>query len=174
MRAARLLCVALAALSIGLATAALAVGAPSGPPADQLVAPAASAPSEGPVAVPEPDAKALAYYRSGNVLWWLGQAFGVGFPLLLLVSGFGARLRSLAARIAPHWLATAAIYAVFYRALDWLAARPLGFYGGYLRPHAYGLSNQTLGKWLRDSSIDLAVTALVGALLAMGLYAWLR
>ena len=48
------------------------------------------------------------------------------------------------------------------------------FYGGYLRPHAYGLSNQTLGKWLRDGSIDLGVSTLVGVVLAAGLYAWIR
>jgi Zn-dependent protease with chaperone function len=128
----------------------------------------------GPVPVPEPDAKALAYYRSGNVLWWCGQAFDVAFPLLLLATGFSARLRDVAARIGRHWLLAAAVYAVFYRALEWLAARPLGFYGGYLRPHAYGLSSQTFGKWLRDGAIDLAVSALVGGALAAGLYAWIR
>jgi STE24 endopeptidase len=132
-------------------------------------------PSEsGPVAVPEPDAKALAYYHSGNVLWWCGQAFGAAFPLLLLATGFSARMRDAAERIGRHWLLAAAVYAVFYRALDWLASRPLGFYGGYLRPHAYGLSSQTFGKWLRDGAIDLAVSAGVGALLAAGLYAWIR
>jgi Zn-dependent protease with chaperone function len=126
------------------------------------------------VAVPVPDAKALAYYRSGNVLWWAGQAFGLAFPLLLLATGFSARMRDAAARIAPHWLATATLYAVFYRVLDWVASRPLGYYGGFVRPHAYGLSNQTFAKWLRDSSLDLGVSALVGALVVMGLYAWLR
>jgi Zn-dependent protease with chaperone function len=169
-----------AALALWLtlaAGAALAVGAPSGPPSELLAAPAApaaSAPGDALVTVPEPDAKALAYYRSGNVLWWLGQAFGFAFPLLLLATGFSARMRDAAARVAPHWLGTVAVYSVFYRALDWIVARPLGFYGGFLRPHAYGLSNQTFAKWLRDSSLDLAVSALVGAVLAMGLYAWIR
>jgi STE24 endopeptidase len=164
----------LAAFLCGLTAAALAAGGPSGPPSE-LAAPAASPPADGgAVPVPEPDARALAYYRSGNVLWWLGQAFGAAFPLLLLATGFSARMRDAAERIGRHWLLAAAVYAVFYRALDWLAARPLGFCGGYLRPHAYGLSNQSLGKWLQDSAIDLAVSALVGAVLAAGLYAWIR
>jgi Zn-dependent protease with chaperone function len=168
-----LLLVALASL---LGAAALAASAPSGPPADSLVAAAASPPgaATAPVPVPEPDAKALAYYRSGNVLWWLGQAFGVAFPLLLLATGFSARMRSAAARVAPHWLGTAALYAVFYRALDWAASRPLGFYGSFVRPHAYGLSDQTFAKWLHDTSLDLGVSALVGAVVVVGLYAWLR
>ena len=114
-----------AALALWLtlaAAGALAVGAPSGPPSEGIAAPAASAPEDDLVAVPEPDAKALAYYRSGNLLWWLGQAFGLAFPLLLLATGFSARMRDGAARVAKHWLATAALYAVFYRALDWLAS----------------------------------------------------
>jgi STE24 endopeptidase len=154
--------------------AALAVGGPSGPPSELAVAPGAAPPDTAPVPVPEPDGKALAYYRSGNVLWALGQAFGAALPLLVLATGFSARMRNAAERIGRHWLLAAALFAVFYRALDWLASRPLAYYGGFLRPHAYGLSNQTFGKWLRDGALDLAVSALVGAVLAAGLYAWIR
>jgi STE24 endopeptidase len=164
----------LAAVLCLLAGAALAAGGPSGPPSELAAAPAAPSDTAPPVPVPEPDAETLAYYRSGNGLWWLGQLFGAAFPLLVLATGFSARLRDAAERIGRHWLLAAAVYAVLYRGLDWLAARPLGFYGGYLRPHAYGLSNQTFGKWLRDGAIDLAVSALVGAVLAAGLYAWIR
>jgi Zn-dependent protease with chaperone function len=137
-----------------------------------LVAGAALA--DGPVQVPEPDAKTLAWYRSGNALWALGQAFGAAFPLLLLATGFSARIRDAAERIGRHWLLAAPLFAVFYTVLAWLASLPLGYYRGFVRPHAYGLSNQTFGKWLRDGTLDLAVSALVGAVLAAGLYAWIR
>jgi hypothetical protein len=156
------------------ASAAVAVGGPSGPPSELAALPAATEPRHDTVAVPEADAKALAYYRSGNRLWLVSQLFGLGFPLLLLASGFSARLRSRAQRMAPHWLGTIALYVLFYRALDWLVMRPLGFYGGYLRPHEYGLSTQTFAKWLRDSSIDLAVSSLLGVVVAIGLYTWIR
>ena len=55
--------------------------------------PAATAPADDLVPVPEPDAKALAYYRSGNALWAVGQLFGLAFPLVLLATGFSARMR---------------------------------------------------------------------------------
>lgn len=172
----RLRWIALVLLASSLlgAPAAFAVGGPSGPPSELAELPAATAPSDDAVPVPEPDAKALAYYRSGNRLWLVGQLFGLAFPLLLLATGFSASLRSRAQRIAPHWIGTIALYVLFYRALDWLVMRPLGFYGGYLRPHAYGLSTQTFGKWLRDSSIDLLVSSLLGVVVAVGLYAWIR
>ena len=34
---------------------------------------------------------------------------------------------------------------------------PLAYYAGYVRQHAYGLSNQTFAKWLADSLKELAV-----------------
>jgi Zn-dependent protease with chaperone function len=83
-------------------------------------------------------------------------------------------MRSLAARLAPHWLGTVIVFAALYRALDWLLARPLAFYGGYLRPHAYGLSAQTLEKWLRDSVLRLGVSTLLAVAVAVGLYFCIR
>src|SRR5262245_24970841 len=174
----RAVAAALASWLLLAAPAAHAASGPSGLPAE-LAAPGVEAlgAAEGgsdAVSVPEPDAKALAYYRSGNWLWAVGEAFGLAFPFVLLATGFSARMRSAAERIARPGLLAVAVYAVFYHALDWLFARPLGFYGGFVRPHAYGLSSQTLGKWLRDASLDLVISSLVGALVAVGLYAWIR
>ncbi len=161
-------------LWLALAAPVFAAGGPSGPPSELAEPPAAGAPAVDLVPVPEPNAKALAYYKSGTVLWLVGKLFGLAFPFVLLATGFSARMRSRAERVSRHWLGTVAVYVVFYRALDWLAARPLGFYGGYLRPHAYGLSTQTFAKWLRDSALDLGVSTLLGVVMALGLYAWIR
>ncbi len=165
-------------MGIGLAVpAAFAVGSPSGPPAELAVAAGAPAPGAAPAApvpVPEPDAKALAYYRSGNWLWVVGQLFNLAVPVLVLATGLAARMRTLAARVVPHWLGTVVVFAALYRVLDWLLARPLAFYGSYLRPHAYGLSAQTLEKWLRDSFLRLGVSTLLAVAIAVGLYFCIR
>jgi Zn-dependent protease with chaperone function len=169
----------IAALSLALGIAlgfaaptARAVGSPSGPPAE-LAVPAPGAAS-APVPVPEPDAKAVAYYRSGNWLWAVGQLWNLAVPLLVVASGLSARMRSLAGRIAPHWLGTVIVFAALYRVLDWVLSRPLAFYGGYLRPHAYGLSAQTLEKWLRDSFLRLGVSMVLAIVVAVGLYVCIR
>ena len=73
-----------------------------------------------------------------------------------------------------NWLGSVVVFAALYRLLDWALARPLAFYGGYLRPHAYGLSAQTLEKWLRDSAIGLGVSLLLAVVVAAGLYACIR
>jgi len=169
-------CLAACALAASLlGAAAFAASGPSGVPAElALPALGAAGSAEAPVPVPEPDAKALAYYRSGNVLWAVGEALAAAIPLLFLATGFSARLRRFAQRLGRHWLATAAVYAVLYVALDWLLTRPLSFYAGFVRPHAYGISSQTFGKWARDSSIDLVVSSLEGAVVVAGIYAWIR
>jgi Zn-dependent protease with chaperone function len=72
------------------------------------------------------------------------------------------RWRSLAQRLDPTWFFTIGFYVILYLALVFLLDLPLAFYQGYLRQHAYNLSNQTFGKWFGDSLIRLAVAMVVG------------
>jgi Zn-dependent protease with chaperone function len=155
--------------------AAGSVGSPSGVPSELAEPPGipmVSAPE--PVPVPEPDAKAIAYYESGNRLWAFRQLWNLAVPLFVLLSGLSVRMRTLAARLAPHWIGTVVVFALLYRVFDWIVSRPLGFYGAYLRPHAYGLSNLTFEKWLTDSVITLGVSGFVSALVVLGLYTCIR
>jgi STE24 endopeptidase len=34
--------------------------------------------------------------------------------------------------------------------ITFVVGLPLSYYTGFARPHAYGLSNQTFGKWFGD------------------------
>ena len=49
--------------------------------------------------------------------------------------------------------------------LQWALQFPLAYYAGYVRPHAYGLSNQTFLKWLHDLVIEGALGLAFGGLL---------
>ncbi|HKI19945.1 MAG TPA: hypothetical protein VKA15_18800, partial [Isosphaeraceae bacterium] len=63
----------------------------------------ASAPSElEPVAVPEPTAKAMQYYYSGNWLWVMNRFWALLVPGIFAFSGASARLRDLAKRIGRN------------------------------------------------------------------------
>ena len=57
---------------------------------------------------------------------------------------------------------TIGLYVVMYLAIVFLLNLPLAFYLGFVRLHAYGLSNQTFAKWLGDALIRLAVAMAVG------------
>ncbi len=102
------------------------------------------------VAVPEPSELAVRYYRSGNVLWTVSTGLSLLIPALLLFTGVSARLRNLAHRIGRRWFLTVAIYALLFALTTALLGLPLAYYEGYLRQHAYGLSNQTFGRWLGE------------------------
>jgi STE24 endopeptidase len=118
------------------------------------------------VAVPEPSAAALEYYQSGNRLWILNRIWAILLPGLVAFSGFSARLRALVARLGRMWFVTVGLYVVLYLALVFVVDLPLAYYEGYIRLHAYGLSNQTLGKWFGDSVIQLGISMAVGFALA--------
>ncbi len=143
----------------------LAVVGSKGLAQETLAANAAPAAKTAPVPVPEPSEKALAYYRSGNVLWTVNQLWGLAVPAILLFTGFSARLRTWAQRIGRKWFFVIALYYAFYMLLTYVLTFPLDYYAGFVRQHAFGLSNQSFGKWLGDSLKELAIGIVFGGLL---------
>ena len=110
------------------------------------------------VAVPEPTPEALSYHRSGNVLWVIGNAWGVLVPSMLLFSGVSARMRNWARRRGRKWFFEIALYFIAFTVIGFVADLPLSYYQGFIREHAYGLSNQTFDKWARDQVTALLVS----------------
>jgi len=117
------------------------------------------------VAVPEPSPKAMEYYHSGNVLWIVSQMIALAIPSLMLFTGLSVRMGILARRIGRRWFFMVLVYFVFYGLLEYTLQLPLTYYAGYVRQHAYGLSNQTFQKWLGDSLKELVVGLIFGGLL---------
>jgi len=126
------------------------------------------------VSVPEPSELAVRYHRTGNALWILNTALAFALPAVFLWSGWSARLRNVARRIGRGWLGTLLVYVALLIVLATLVTLPLDFYQQYVREHAYGLSNQTLGKWAADAVTSLGLGFVVGPLLAVVPYALLR
>ncbi|HEX4498445.1 MAG TPA: M48 family metallopeptidase [Thermoanaerobaculia bacterium] len=146
-------------------------------PAAASPEPAASAAAQaptGPVAVPEPSAKALRYFHTGNVLWAVSTVWGLLVPILLLFTGVSARIRDLARLIGRNWFFTIAIYGLLFTLLTALLSLPLDYYQDFLRPHAYGLSDQTAAKWWWDMIKSLILGCVFTALLLWIPYLLLR
>lgn len=132
------------------------------PPVAAADTPAAS----GPVAVPEPSEKAVSYHRGGLWIWLLEMAIGLLLPAAFLFTGLSARIRDLAGRPGRHWTLTLAIYLTIFSLLTAVVELPLSYYTDFVREHQYGLSNQSLGKWLRDSLLSLGL-GIVGSALTL-------
>ena len=154
------------ALSAGL-SAQSAPQAPDTPAAGQAA-------SGDRVAVPSPTAQALAYHRSGTVLWVLDNLWALLVPAVLLWTGFSARMRDWSRKIGRKWFFVIAVYWVFFVVLNTVVDLPRVYYEGFIRQHAYGLSNQTLGKWASDQAANFGVTLVLGALVLWVPYLMLK
>jgi Zn-dependent protease with chaperone function len=136
---------------------------------------AAQAPATEAVVVPDPSEAAIRYHRSGNLLWAFETALGVLIPALLLFTGLSARLRDVAQRVARgRWLPTGILYALLFVLLIALLTFPLAYYGGYVRQHEYGLSNQSFGRWINEWVKGVALSGIGLALVLWIPYLLLR
>lgn len=163
-------------LTLLLALAGLT--APDVAVADTVETGAAQEPDDGHddslVEVPPATEKAMRYYRSGNHLWWVGLLVSALIPVLFLWTGFSARLRTWATEIGGKWFFALALYLVVLNLIEYLLTFPLAFYRGFVRQHAYDLSNQTLGKWAGDSVKGLMVGIVIAVLVTWVPYLLIR
>jgi STE24 endopeptidase len=125
---------------------------------------AAQSDESTPVSVPEPSDKARAYHRGGNFLWIFSTVWSLAVLAAYLFTGFSARMRNLAQRIGRKWFFVVGIYIVLFTLISFVIDLPLSYYSDYVREHAYGLSNQTFGKWFGDSIKGLLISCIAGFL----------
>jgi len=157
---------AIVSMLLFLAVTSTAAGAQPALPASepQASTPVASTVDETiRVDVPPPTEQALQYYRTGNWLWALDQVWSFLTLFVILGTGFSARLRNWSQRIGRHWYFTIAVYWVLFTLLGAILDLPLGYYRDFVRAHAYGLSNQTLQKFVTDTLTEIALTSVIGA-----------
>ena len=173
-----LVILALAFMTVAtLAAPLLAAGPPATPAPDEAphgianqaaeaqTAKAAASGETGPVAVPEPSEKALRHARSGDWLWLTEQVWALLVPGVILFTGFSSKLRDVARRIGRNWFFTIIVYFALFVLITFIIGLPLSYCTGFARPHAYGLSNQTFGKWFGDELKGVMVGLIMGGLL---------
>lgn len=92
------------------------------------------------------------------------MVWGLAVPALFLFGGFSARLRNLAHRIGRRWYFVIGCYFIMLVLLNYGLSWPLGYYLGFVRLHAYGLSEQSFGKWFGDSLKELGMLIVLGTM----------
>lgn len=110
------------------------------------------------VAVPDASEEAMRYYHSGNILWTVRLLWSLFIPALFLFTGFSGTLQKFSTRFGKNWFFTIVIYLVFYTAIYFIISFPLAIYGNFLREHAYGLSTQSLGRWLENYGKGIGIS----------------
>ena len=143
-------------------------------PADEPPAHVASVDERAPVEVPAPSPKAMAYYRSGNAWWIADLVLSIAVLVAFLATGLSARLRDLALRVGRKWFFALVVYYVLFTLINYIVDLPRAYFEDFVREHAYGLSDQTLGKWWRDMLTSLALNCVLGSLVIWVPYLLLR
>src|SRR5215208_980911 len=123
---------------------------------------------------PERQKQAKEYARIRRRLWLVDTIFGAVYALLWLFLGWAGALRDwLMTFTQNQWLIVALFVAIFGGIYS-IINLPLSYYNGFVLPHRFGQSNQTLKDWVIDQLKGLAIGAPLGLLLLELLYLALR
>jgi STE24 endopeptidase len=126
---------------------------------------------------PEKQKQAKQYARIRRRLWLVDTLFSALYFLAWIYFGWTIYLREwLTANwslFTSPWLLVPAFVAVF-GGIFFLLNLPLGYYSGFVLPHRFGQSNQTLKDWIVDQLKGLALGLPLGLILLELLYLALR
>ena len=123
---------------------------------------------------PEKQKQAKKYARIRRRLWLVETALSALYAILWLVLGWSTTLRDwLSTYTDSQWIVVAVFVAIF-GGIYAILTLPLGYYGGFVLPHRFGLSNQNFKDWVIDQLKGLAIGAPLGLILLELLYLALR
>lgn len=122
----------------------------------------------------EEKARTNAYVDGGYWLMLWSFLYGAAVSLLLLYTGWSARLRDLAGRLTRVRFFRSFAYWIEYLVVTTVLVFPLVVYRDFFREHQYGLATQTFPSWAGDQAIALGVSALLGGLGVAVFYAVVR
>jgi len=115
--------------------------------------------------------KAREYARITRRLFFIDLALGAVFLFVLLFGELSSGLRNFldfpqSARVALYFLIVVVSYGI--------VSAPLDFYRGFILPHRYGLSRQSLRSWLADEAKGGILALTLGTALVVVIYVFLE
>ncbi len=106
------------------------------------------------------------HQRAVDVLYFAGALYGLLVLVSLLAFGISRRARDVARRLSRReFVAGMLAYALLAAAITVLSL-PLDFVSGYVVPHRFELSDQSLAAWLLDQGKGLLLGVVLGSPLA--------
>ncbi len=129
-----------------------------------------SAASGSPALDVERQTKAKEYARLGRRLFVVDLALSGLLMTAWLVLGWSRGLEAWLLTITTNdWLVVAgfgALMGLFFT----VVGLPLEYYSGFVVPHRYGQSTETLAGWVKDQVLGLGLSALLGLPMLEGVY----
>lgn len=131
---------------------------------------------------PEKQKQAKHYARIRRRLWLVDVTFSAIYVLAWLFFGWSTSLREWLQQLitvdgsltpGSDWLLVA-LYIIIFGGIASVVNFPLSYYSGFVLPHRFGQSNQSLKDWAVDQLKGLAIGAPIGLILLELLYLALR
>lgn len=118
--------------------------------------------------------KAKEYSRISKRLMLLDLGVGLVYLVAWIVFGWTGlvKARLIAVSANPWWLVAG--YGAIIGGIYYLLDLPLGFYSGFVLPHRYDLSTETLKGWVVDQVKGVLLGGILSGLLLEAIYALLR
>jgi len=111
-----------------------------------------------------------AYFEGGYWLLLINFIVGLVVAGVLLQTGFARKLRdALKGALKFGWL-WMPVFAAIYFLASALLSLPMTLYEGFFREHAYNLSTMSMGEWLGEWGMQLAVSAVMGGIFVAVFY----
>jgi STE24 endopeptidase len=123
---------------------------------------------------PERQQKAKEYARIRHRLLVADLVIAAVYVLVLLLSGLSAWFKVQLLLVSFQPLVVVALYFMAFSIVYGLLDFPLSYYGGYVLPHRYGLSTQSLRRWLTDQAKGAALSLGIGLVAMEVMYYLLR
>jgi STE24 endopeptidase len=109
-------------------------------------------------------ARSNAYFEGGYWLILWDFLIGAAISLLLLATGWSARMRDLAERVTRFRWIQNFLYWAQYLVLTSILGFPLTWYEGLYREQQYGMATQTFGPWMGDQFKGFLIALILGGI----------
>jgi STE24 endopeptidase len=119
-------------------------------------------------------AKSDAYFEGGYWLLLWGTLISVLVDLLILGSGWSARFRDWAERVAQRRFLQSMLWVLPYAAISALITFPWTLYTGFFREKSYGLLTQGFGGWFGELGIGFAINLAISSVIVAVIFAGIR
>jgi STE24 endopeptidase len=123
---------------------------------------------------PERQRSAKQYARINRRLMLVEIVMGGLYMLVWLVFGWSSDLKQALLNLtANDWLLVA-LFGLIFGGIYFLLTLPLSYYSGFILPHRFDLSTQSLGAWVLDQIKGILIGGILGGILLEVIYAVLR
>ena len=123
---------------------------------------------------PQKQKQAKQYARTRRRLWLADTIFSALYFVAWIIFGWAISLREQLSTFTTNQWLLVPIFAAVFGGIFFVLNLPLGYYSGFVLPHRFGQSNQSLKDWIVDQLKGMAVGLPLGLILLELLYLALR